>query len=165
MSPLISLTYVLKTKCASFPQVTTGLDTLLFNLLVLGVLKSSSGQVWRRRTSDLYVIELTTGPAEDIIETVHKGVPLFKASSYEVGNSTLTTRMIAKFVNLSDFGMSSFERYFCRKEKSLRELFALGTVRLKCRNQPEELFFQYSFFCTVFALTLSSFLTVNKTTQ
>ncbi|XP_068694646.1 E3 ubiquitin-protein ligase rnf213-alpha-like isoform X2 [Montipora foliosa] len=63
------------------PSVTTGLDTLLFNLLVLGVLKSSSGQVWRRRTSDLYVIELTTGPAEDIIETVHKGVPLFKSAS------------------------------------------------------------------------------------
>ncbi|XP_068694638.1 E3 ubiquitin-protein ligase rnf213-alpha-like [Montipora foliosa] len=61
------------------PSVTTGLDSLLFNLLVLGVLKSSSGQVWRRRTSDLYVIELTTGPAEDIIKAAQAGVSLSKS--------------------------------------------------------------------------------------
>ncbi|KAJ7355098.1 hypothetical protein OS493_027887, partial [Desmophyllum pertusum] len=49
-------------------SVTGGLDTLLFNLLVLGVLKSSSGQVWRRRSSDLYVIELTSGPVQSASE-------------------------------------------------------------------------------------------------
>jgi len=50
-------------------QVKGGLDTLLFNLLVLGVLESSSGQVWRRRPSDLYVIELTSGPSQTTNET------------------------------------------------------------------------------------------------
>ena len=52
-----------------FLQVKSGLDTLLFNLLVLGVLESSSGQVWRRRPSDLYVIELTSGPSQTTNET------------------------------------------------------------------------------------------------
>ena len=50
----------------------SGLDALLFNLLILGVLKSSSGQVWRRRVSDLYVIELTTGPTQGVNETVQR---------------------------------------------------------------------------------------------
>ncbi|KAK2555497.1 E3 ubiquitin-protein ligase rnf213-alpha [Acropora cervicornis] len=65
------------------PSVTSGLDTLLFNLLVLGVLRSSSGQVWRRRASDLYVIELTTGQEQGSIGTNKKEVSLFKASSLE----------------------------------------------------------------------------------
>ena len=37
-----------------------GLDTLLFNLLVLGFLCDKMGRVWRRRITDLYVIEITT---------------------------------------------------------------------------------------------------------
>lgn len=37
-----------------------GLDTLLFNLLVLGSLCDKMGRVWRRRSTDLYVIEITT---------------------------------------------------------------------------------------------------------
>ena len=37
-----------------------GLDTLLFNLLVLGFLCDKMGRVWRRRMTDLYVIEITT---------------------------------------------------------------------------------------------------------
>ncbi|XP_067056125.1 E3 ubiquitin-protein ligase rnf213-alpha-like isoform X2 [Acropora muricata] len=60
------------------PSVTNDLDTLLFNLLVLGVLKSSGGKVWRRRSSDLYVIELTTGPTQGFIETEKKEMSLFK---------------------------------------------------------------------------------------
>ncbi|XP_078381354.1 E3 ubiquitin-protein ligase rnf213-alpha-like isoform X3 [Oculina patagonica] len=61
------------------PSVTNGLDTLLFNLLVLGVLKSSSGQVWRRRSSDLYVIELTSGTAQN--ETVERRLQISKRVS------------------------------------------------------------------------------------
>ena len=37
-----------------------GLDTLLFNLLVLGSLCDRMGRMWRRRNSDLYIIEITT---------------------------------------------------------------------------------------------------------
>ena len=61
-----------------FSQVTSGLDTLLFNLLVIGVLKSSSGQVWRRRSSDLYVIELTSGTPRDVNETVERRLQMSK---------------------------------------------------------------------------------------
>ncbi|KAJ7339548.1 hypothetical protein OS493_005948 [Desmophyllum pertusum] len=61
------------------PSVRGGLDTLLFNLLVLGVLKSSSGQVWRRRSSDLYVIELTS--AQCTSETVKRRLPISKRIS------------------------------------------------------------------------------------
>ena len=56
----------------------SGLDALLFNLLILGVLKSSSGEVWRRRVSDLYVIELTTGPTQGVNETVQRRPVLSK---------------------------------------------------------------------------------------
>ena len=63
---------------AVFCQVKSGLDALLFNLLILGVLKSSSGQVWRRRLSDLYVIELTTGPKQGVNETVQRRTELSK---------------------------------------------------------------------------------------
>ena len=44
-----------------FPsKMRRGLDTLLFNLLVLGFLCDKMGRVWRRRMTDLYVIEITT---------------------------------------------------------------------------------------------------------
>ena len=39
--------------------------------------------MWRRRASDLYVIELTTGQAQGSIKTDKKEVSLFKASSFE----------------------------------------------------------------------------------
>ncbi|XP_078362430.1 uncharacterized protein LOC144646644 [Oculina patagonica] len=42
------------------PSMRRGLDTLLFNLLVLGCLCDKMGRVWRRRSTDLYVIEITT---------------------------------------------------------------------------------------------------------
>ena len=37
-----------------------GLDALIFNLLVLGYLCDKMGRVWRRRSTDLYIIEITT---------------------------------------------------------------------------------------------------------
>ena len=37
-----------------------GLDTLIFNLLILGYLCDKMGRVWRRRSTDLYIIEITT---------------------------------------------------------------------------------------------------------
>lgn len=43
-----------------FIKVRRGLDTLLFNLLVLGSLCNKMGRMWRRRNSDLYIIEITT---------------------------------------------------------------------------------------------------------
>ena len=55
-----------------FFKVRGGLDTLLFNLLILGALKNSSGQIWRRRSSDLYVIEITSGVSLNVCETVER---------------------------------------------------------------------------------------------
>jgi hypothetical protein len=40
-------------------QVLEGVDTLLFNLLVLGSLTDYTGFVWKRSVRDLYVIETT----------------------------------------------------------------------------------------------------------
>ncbi|PFX29705.1 E3 ubiquitin-protein ligase RNF213 [Stylophora pistillata] len=54
------------------PSIRGGLDTLLFNLLILGALKSSSGQIWRRRSSDLYVIEITSGVSPTVRETAKR---------------------------------------------------------------------------------------------
>ncbi|XP_022806308.1 E3 ubiquitin-protein ligase rnf213-alpha-like [Stylophora pistillata] len=42
------------------PSMRRGLDTLIFNLLVLGYLCDKMGRVWRRRRTDLYIIEITT---------------------------------------------------------------------------------------------------------
>ncbi|PFX19442.1 E3 ubiquitin-protein ligase RNF213 [Stylophora pistillata] len=42
------------------PSMRRGLDALLFNLLVLGCLCDKIGRVWRRRSTDLYIIEITT---------------------------------------------------------------------------------------------------------
>ncbi|XP_022796392.1 E3 ubiquitin-protein ligase rnf213-alpha-like isoform X2 [Stylophora pistillata] len=42
------------------PSMRRGLDTLIFNLLVLGYLCDKMGRVWRRRSTDMYVIEITT---------------------------------------------------------------------------------------------------------
>ncbi|XP_022783821.1 E3 ubiquitin-protein ligase rnf213-alpha-like [Stylophora pistillata] len=54
------------------PSVRTGLDTLLFNLVVLGALRSCTGQIWRRRSSDLYVIEITSGLPRGENQTAEK---------------------------------------------------------------------------------------------
>ncbi len=42
---------------ASIVQVQEGVDDLLFNLLILGSITNKEGYVWRRSTSDLYVVE------------------------------------------------------------------------------------------------------------
>lgn len=36
------------------------MDNFLFQLTVLGVVKDRSGKVWRRKPTDMYVIEITT---------------------------------------------------------------------------------------------------------
>ena len=38
-------------------QVQEGVDLLLYNLLVLGCITDVHGQVWRRSSSDLYLVE------------------------------------------------------------------------------------------------------------
>ena len=40
-------------------QVIPDIDTLLFNLLILGELTDSRGRVWRRKPHDLYILEIT----------------------------------------------------------------------------------------------------------
>ncbi|XP_048586969.1 E3 ubiquitin-protein ligase rnf213-alpha-like isoform X2 [Nematostella vectensis] len=47
------------------PFVVEGLDTVLFNLLVLGIMSDRQGRVWRRRKTDLYVIEVTTASSSN----------------------------------------------------------------------------------------------------
>lgn len=42
------------------------------------MLKSSSGEVWRRSSSDLYVIELTIGKTPGVNETVHHSKVSFR---------------------------------------------------------------------------------------
>ena len=63
-----------------FPQVRTGLDTLLFNLFILGALKSCTGQIWRRRSSDLYVIEITSGLPRGENQTTEKRLKTAKVN-------------------------------------------------------------------------------------
>ncbi|XP_078611724.1 E3 ubiquitin-protein ligase RNF213-like isoform X2 [Branchiostoma floridae x Branchiostoma japonicum] len=51
------------------PLVHTGVDCLLFNLLVLGSLVGRDGAVWRRLPWDLYVVEHTYKPQADDKQT------------------------------------------------------------------------------------------------
>jgi len=39
--------------------VTQELETLLFNLLILGEITDDRGRVWRRNPYDLYILEIT----------------------------------------------------------------------------------------------------------
>ncbi|XP_046860852.1 E3 ubiquitin-protein ligase rnf213-alpha-like [Xenia sp. Carnegie-2017] len=41
-------------------SVSTGLDDFLFKLLILGSVKDNKGNIWRRKTTDLYIVEHTT---------------------------------------------------------------------------------------------------------
>ena len=43
-----------------FPQVVKGLDNFLFKLVILRSVKDHDGNVWRRKPTDMYVIEITT---------------------------------------------------------------------------------------------------------
>ena len=66
---LASLTSLLL--AVSLSQVHEGVDNLLFNLLVLGSLtNSSSGEVWRRTSYDLYVIETLPVLNQELMTTV-----------------------------------------------------------------------------------------------
>ena len=44
----------------NFIKVVKGLDNFLFKLVVLRSVKDHSGNVWRRKSTDMYVIEITT---------------------------------------------------------------------------------------------------------
>ncbi|XP_046861644.1 E3 ubiquitin-protein ligase rnf213-alpha-like [Xenia sp. Carnegie-2017] len=44
-------------------SVSKGLDDILFKLLILGSVKDNDGNIWRRKTTDLYVVEHTTDEA------------------------------------------------------------------------------------------------------
>ncbi|XP_046860850.1 E3 ubiquitin-protein ligase rnf213-alpha-like [Xenia sp. Carnegie-2017] len=41
-------------------SVSKGLDDFLFKLLILGSVKDNNGNIWRRKTTDLYIVEHTT---------------------------------------------------------------------------------------------------------
>ena len=41
------------------PTIQSGLDTFLFNLLILGTLSDSVGRTWQRAPTDLYIVEVT----------------------------------------------------------------------------------------------------------
>ena len=45
-------------------QVMPDLDTLLFNLLILGELTDNRGRVWRRNPYDFYILEITYTPPQ-----------------------------------------------------------------------------------------------------
>ena len=46
--------------CKTFIKVVKGLDNFLFKLVILRVVKDHSGNVWRRKSTDMYVVEITT---------------------------------------------------------------------------------------------------------
>ena len=52
-----------------------GLDSFVFNLIILGTLTTSSGRMWKRKPTDLYILEVTeTGPEEDqVTEAAQEG--------------------------------------------------------------------------------------------
>lgn len=80
-----------------FPQVRTGLDTLLFNLFILGALKSCTGQIWRRRSSDLYVIEITSALPRGENQTAEKRLKTAKVNkilNLENKKRRLSSRML-----------------------------------------------------------------------
>ncbi len=44
----------------NFFKVVKGLDNFLFKLVILRAVKDHSGNVWRRKPTDMYVVEITT---------------------------------------------------------------------------------------------------------
>ena len=44
----------------NFIKVVKGLDNFLFKLVILRAVKDHSGNIWRRRPTDMYVVEITT---------------------------------------------------------------------------------------------------------
>ncbi|XP_028416584.1 E3 ubiquitin-protein ligase rnf213-alpha-like [Dendronephthya gigantea] len=50
-------------------SVVKGLDNILFQLLILRVVKDKSGNVWRRKSTDMYVVEITTDKSFEALTT------------------------------------------------------------------------------------------------
>ena len=50
-------------------QVVKGLDNFLFKLVILRAVKDHDGNVWRRRPTDMYVIEMTTDKSFEALIT------------------------------------------------------------------------------------------------
>ena len=46
-----------------------GLDNFLFKLVILRVVKDHSGNVWRRKSTDMYVVEITTDKLFETLTT------------------------------------------------------------------------------------------------
>ena len=69
MPTAMNYCFILTIELRCFVQVTRGLDTFLFKLLILGNVQDSSGNVWRRRKTDMYVVELTTDETFPLLTT------------------------------------------------------------------------------------------------
>ena len=52
-----------------FLKVVRGLDNFLFKLLILQVVRDQNGNVWRRRPTDMYVVEITTDKSFEALTT------------------------------------------------------------------------------------------------
>ncbi|CAB4036509.1 Hypothetical predicted protein, partial [Paramuricea clavata] len=48
-------------------SVVKGLDNFLFKLVILRVVKDHGGNVWRRKPTDMYVVEITTDKTFEIL--------------------------------------------------------------------------------------------------
>ena len=51
----------------NFIKVVKGLDNFLFKLVILRAVKDYSGNVWRRRSTDMYVVEITTDKSFEML--------------------------------------------------------------------------------------------------
>jgi hypothetical protein len=54
-------------------KVVKGLDNFLFKLIILRAVKDHSGNVWRRKPTDMYVVEITTDKSFEIL-TAEDGI-------------------------------------------------------------------------------------------
>ena len=52
-----------------FIKVAKGLDDFLFKLVILRAVKDHSGNVWRRKSTDMYVVEITTDKLFETLTT------------------------------------------------------------------------------------------------
>ncbi len=51
----------------NFFKVVKGLDNFLFKLVILRAVKDHSGNVWRRKPTDMYVVEITTDKSFELL--------------------------------------------------------------------------------------------------
>ena len=64
----------------NFFKVVKGLDNFLFKLVILRAVKDQSGNVWRRKPTDMYVVEITTDKLFETL-TAEYALPLVKNNS------------------------------------------------------------------------------------